>query len=70
MAKGICELGGSLGAGEVCVKPTSAAKNELFEPPGAIVEVGEGKTSVRREGSSFLSLFQIPVPQGNEPAPE
>ena len=70
MAKGICELGGSRGAGDVWVKPTSPGKNELPEPPGGRVDVGEGRTSVRREGGSFLSLFQMPVPQGNELAPE
>lgn len=69
IAKGICELEGSLGAGEVCVNPPSPAKNELVDPPGGMVEVGEGKTSVRRDGGSFLSGFQIPVPQGNEPPP-
>jgi len=70
IANGIWELGGSRDAGEACVKPASAAKNELVEPPGATVEVGEGRTSVKREGGSFLSLFQMPVPQGKDPAPE
>lgn len=27
--------------------------------------VGDGKTSVRRAGGSFLSLVQMPVPQAN-----
>ena len=30
--------------------------------PGGTVEVGEGRTSVNRDGGSFLSVFQIPLP--------
>lgn len=62
-------MGESLGAGEVCVNPPSP-KNELLEPPGGTVEVGEGRTSVKRDGGSFLSVFQMPVPHGNEPPAE
>ncbi len=33
------------------------------------MDVGEGKTSVSLDGGSFRSLFQMPVPQGNDGAP-
>lgn len=36
-----------------------------FAPEGA-TDVGDGKTSLSLDGS-FLSLFQIPVPQGKDP---
>lgn len=62
IAKGICEFdAGSRKTGEVCV---SAPKNELPLPPGGMVEVGEGKTSLSLDGGSLRSVFQIPVPQG------
>jgi hypothetical protein len=39
--------------------------------PGVCIEVGEGRTSVNRDGGSFRdSLFQIPLPQVNELEPE
>lgn len=43
----------------------------MFSPPKKLalpgrVEVGEGSTSVNREGGSLRSAFQIPVPQGKE----
>lgn len=65
MAKGICGLvPDSLGAGDVWPKLDSELKNAppAADPVGR-VEVGEGSTSVRRDGGSFLSEFQIPVPQ-------
>lgn len=37
--------------------------------PGGTVEVGEGRTSLSLDGGSFLSLFQIPDPQGKFDGP-
>ncbi len=34
--------------------------------PGGTVEVGDGKTSVSREGGSFRSEVHMPVPHGKE----
>jgi hypothetical protein len=70
MGKGIWALGVSREAGEVWVRPPlSLPKKELPEPPGGTVEVGDGRTSCRREGGSFLSLFQIAELQEMAPAP-
>lgn len=67
MAKGICGLEPcSLGVGDVCVSVFSPPKKLAL--PG-IVEVGEGSTSVNREGGSLRSAFQIPVPQGKDGGP-
>jgi len=38
----------------------------LLVLPGGMADVGDGNTSLSLEGS-FLSLFQIPVPQGKDP---
>jgi len=38
----------------------------LSEPPPGPVDVGDGKTSARREDASFRSLFQMVPPQGKE----
>jgi hypothetical protein len=64
IAKGICELVPcSRGVGEVCEFGFSLPK-KLW--PAGTVEVGDGKTSVSREGGSFRSDVHIPVPQGND----
>ncbi len=66
MANGICEFGAwSRVAGEVCPRLPSGPKNEFPAAPGGSVEVGDGSTSASLDAASFLSLFQIPVPQGN-----
>ena len=63
MAKGICELVPcSRGVGDVCDSEVSLKK--LW--PGGTVDVGDGKTSVSREGGSFRSEVHMPVPQGKE----
>ena len=68
MGKGICELGSwSLDPADTCMAALSWPKNELAEPPGGPVEVGEGRTSVSLEGASLRSLFQMPVPHEKEP---
>jgi hypothetical protein len=41
---------------------------ELLVAPGGAVEVGEGRTSLNREGS-LLSLFQIALVHGNAEPP-
>lgn len=67
MVNGNCEPApGSRGPGEACDKlPVSGPNMELAEVGGRAV-VGDGRTSLNREGS-FLSLFQMAVPQGKEP---
>lgn len=67
MAKGICEVvprPWSRGVGEVWRGKFSELKKEaLVAEPGGTADVGDGRTSDRREGGSFLSVFQMPVPQ-------
>lgn len=41
----------------------------LFGGPDELMEEGDGRTSDNLDGGSFLSLFQMPVPQGNEAGP-
>ncbi len=71
MAKGICELvfGSRPEAVDGCTRPASGPKKEEPPPPGGTVEVGDGKTSVSRDGTSLRS-FHIPVPQEKVDAPE
>lgn len=45
-------------------------KYPLLAEPGGSTEVGEGSTSVSREGGSFLVLSHMPLPQGKELVPE
>lgn len=67
MAKGICEFDApSREFGEIWFKPESGPKNELLPPPGGMVEVGDGRTSLSLEEASFRSAFQIPVPQAKD----
>lgn len=69
MAKGIWGFDpGSLVTGEAGANVPSG-KNELPALPGAIVDVGEGKTSPRRDDASLRSEFHIPPPQENPDAP-
>jgi hypothetical protein len=64
MGKGICELvPWSRGVGEVCDMGFSLLK-KLW--PAGTVDVGDGNTSVSREGGSFRSEVHIPVPQGKD----
>lgn len=42
----------------------SVPKKELPDPPGGMIEVGEGRTSLKRDGGSLRSVFQMAVPQG------
>lgn len=52
---------------EFCMLLFSALKSPVAFVPGGYSEVGEGKTSVNREGGSFRgSLFHIPLPQGKD----
>lgn len=52
------------------VKTLLSLKYPFPVDPGACIEVGEGKTSVSREGGSFReSVFQIPLLHVNEPEP-
>lgn len=69
MANGICEFGPSRGLGEVCVAAASGPNMELAVAPGGTVDVGDGRTSLSRDGGSLRSVFQMPVPQGKADAP-
>ena len=63
MAKGMVGFG-------ACSRGKLWLKYPFSVVPGACMEVGEGKTSVNREGGSFrASLFQIPLLQVNELEP-
>lgn len=43
------------------------SSEKLLVAVGDCIVVGDGSTSVKREGGSLrFSLFQIPVPQGKE----
>lgn len=66
IAKGICELvPGSRGVGEVWDIEVSLLKKLWLT---GIVDVGDGNTSVSREGGSFRSEVHIAVPQGKDGA--
>lgn len=56
----------SLEVGDAWGMLESGPNIELEFAPGGATDVGDGKTSLSLDGS-FLSLFQIPVPQGKDP---
>ena len=69
IAKGICGFGAwSRDAAGACDSPLSPKKG-LFDADGETTDEEDGKTSVNLDGGSFLSGFQIPVDQGNDPEP-
>ena len=71
MGKGIWELAvWSRWPGDIWLAAVSLWCSPLLAPPTGAADVGDGKTSARRDDASFLSLFQMVLLQGKELEPE